>query len=396
MRLPLKGLRVLTLEQFGAGPFGSMYLADMGAEVIKIENPAAGGDASRHMGPHFLGPNDSEYFQSLNLNKSSLTLNLKTEAGQEILHRLASGCTAVMNNLRGNQPEILGIDYESLKGRNPKIVCAHLSAYGRDNERASWPGYDYLMQAEAGFFSVTGEPGTPPARFGLSIIDFLTGVTTAFALMAAVYDAERTGVGRDIDVSLFDVALHELNYPGTWYLNSGTVTGRLPRSAHPTAVPTQLVQTADGWVFIMCMMEKFWEALLGVIERPDLGADERFESMAKRRQHRDDLTPILDEVFSRQPTAYWVDALAGIIPVSPVYDLPEALDNPYVHDIGMIRSTPHPENPEFRTIANPIKLNGQRVNSKPCHALGEDTDRLLEELGYDAADIEALRDAEVI
>lgn len=396
MRLPLQGLRILTLEQFGAGPFGSMYLADMGAEVIKIENPGARGDASRHMGPHFLGENDSEYFQSLNLNKSSLTLNLKTEAGQEILQRLVTSSTAVMNNLRGNQPEVLGIDYSALKKHNPKIVCAHLSAYGRDNERASWPGYDYLMQAEAGFFSVTGEPGTPPARFGLSIIDFLTGVTTAFALMAAVYDAERTGAGADIDVSLFDVALHELNYPGTWYLNSGTVTGRLPRGAHPTAVPTQLVKTQDGWVFIMCMMEKFWDALLEVIARPELGEDRRFESMETRREHRDELTPILDEVFSQQPTSYWVDQLKGVIPVSPVYDLREALENPFVHDIGMVRATPHPANPKFRTISNPIKLNGQRVGSVPCNALGEDTNRILDEIGYSPRDIDALRQAKVV
>ena len=393
MRLPLEGLRVLTMEQFGAGPFGSMYLADMGAEVIKIENPAAGGDASRSMGPNYLGEHDSEYFQSLNTNKKSMTLNLKTSQGQEVLARLAATSDVVMNNMRGDQPGKLGLDYGSLARNNPRLVCAHLSAYGRDNDRASWPGYDYLMQAEAGFLSVTGEPGTPPARFGLSVVDFLTGITTAFAVMAALFDAQRTGQGRDVDVSLFDVALHELNYPGTWYLNSGTVTGRLPRSSHPTAVPVQLVKTADGWLFLMCMMQKFWQHLVAVIERPDLAADPRFVDLKQRAAHRDELTPLLDEALAAGTTAHWVAALAGKVPVSPVYDVPQALENPFAHEVGMIKSLPHPHKADFRTFANPIKLDGQRVPAKVCEALGASTDPLLREAGFSAAEIEALREA---
>jgi crotonobetainyl-CoA:carnitine CoA-transferase CaiB-like acyl-CoA transferase len=396
MRLPLSGLRVLTMEQFGAGPFGSMYLADMGAEVIKIENPATGGDASRSMGPNYLGEHDSEYFQSLNINKKSMTLNLKTAQGREVLARLAAVSDVVMNNMRGDQPGKLGLDYATLGPHNPRLICAHLSAYGRDNDRAGWPGYDYLMQAEAGFFSVTGEPGTPPARFGLSVVDFLTGITTAFAVVAALFDANRTGQGRDVDVSLFDVALHELNYPGTWYLNSGTVTGRLARSSHPTAVPVQLIKTRDGWVFVMCMMQKFWDHLVQVIQRPDLAADPRFSDMKQRAAHRDDLTPLLDEILSTRDTAYWVDALAGKVPVSPVYDLPQALENPFAHDVGMIRNVPHPAKTDFRTFANPIKLDGQRVPAQTCAGLGANTSDLLQEVGYDPADIDGLRSDGVI
>jgi crotonobetainyl-CoA:carnitine CoA-transferase CaiB-like acyl-CoA transferase len=244
--LPLSGVRILTFENFGAGPFGSMYLADLGAEVIKIENRLQGGDASRGMGPYFLGENDSDYFQALNLNKRSISLNVKTPEGREAFQRLVGTADAVLNNLRGDQPDKLGLTYEALSAFNPRIVCAHLSAFGRDNERRGWPGYDYMMQAEAGYLSVTGEPGTPPARFGLSVIDFMTGVTTALALVAALFGAQRSGKGRDVDVSLFDVALHQLSYPGTWYLNQGLVTGRLPRGAHPSAVPVQLYRTADG------------------------------------------------------------------------------------------------------------------------------------------------------
>ena len=396
MRLPLTGVRVVTLEQFGAGPYGSMNLADMGAEVIKLENPATGGDASRGMGPHYLGENDSEYFQSLNYNKRSLTLNLKTEQGQEVLHRLVATVDAVANNLRGSQPAALGIDYASLKAFNPKVVCAHLSAYGRGNDREDWPGYDYLMQAEAGFLSVTGEPGTPPARFGLSIIDFMTGMTMAFGLVSALFDAARTGRGRDVDVSLFDVALSNLTYPGTWFLNSGTVTGRAPRGAHPTATPVQLVKTADGWLFVMCMMEKFWRLLVEVIGHPHWADEERFATMEARREHRDELTPLLDEACSGQPTAHWVEALSGKVPVAPVYDIQQALDNPFVHEIGMVQNSPHPEKPEFRAISNPVKLDGQRVEERVCAALGADTDDLLRQLGYRDGDIESLRNNGIV
>ncbi len=161
--LPLAGLRVLTFENFGAGPFGSMYLADLGAEVIKIESREQGGDATRSMGPFFLGEHDSHFFQTFNLNKKSVALNLKHAEGREAFRRLVRTADVVMNNLRGDQPEKLGIDYATLGRVNPRILCAHLSAYGRDNERRGWPGYDYLMQAEAGYLHLTGEPGTPPA-----------------------------------------------------------------------------------------------------------------------------------------------------------------------------------------------------------------------------------------
>ncbi len=368
-----------------------MNLADMGAEVIKIENPASGGDASRSMGPHFLGPNDSEYFQSLNYNKRSLTLNLKTAEGQAVLHRLVPTVDAVANNLRGNQPAALGLEYDTLKEFNPKVVCAHLSAYGRDNERADWPGYDYLMQAEAGFLSVTGEPGTPPARFGLSIIDFMTGMTMAFGLVSALFDAARSGQGRDVDISLFDVALSNLTYPGTWFLNSGTVTGRAPRGAHPTATPVQLVKTADGWIFLMCMMEKFWRLLVEVMGGPEWANDRRFSDMAARREHRDALTELLDKTFSEHPTNYWVEALSGKVPVAPVYDIQQALDNPFVQRIGMVQDSPHPHKTDFRAISNPIKLDGQRVEEKVCAPLGADTEELLRELGYTNGEIEQLR-----
>ncbi|HPF25404.1 MAG TPA: CoA transferase [Steroidobacteraceae bacterium] len=394
--LPLTGIRILTFENFGAGPFGSMYLADLGAEVIKIENRQQGGDATRRMGPYYLGSDDSHFFQTFNLNKKSVTLNLKTPDGQDVFHKLVGKSDAVLNNLRGDQPEKLGLTYDALKAYNPKIVCAHLSAYGRDNERKAWPGYDYLMQAEAGYLHLTGEPGSPPSRMGLSIIDFMTGITTALALVAALFGTSRSGVGRDLDVSLFDVALHQLSYPGNWYLNEGARTGRLARSSHPSATPVQLYKTQDGWIFIMCMTEKFWQALLPIIGRADLGAEARFATADVRRANRDALTPILDAEFERDTTANWLTKLQGILPAAPVYDMAQALDNPFLARIGALQVLQHPQRPDFRALTNPIKLDGRRLPSRVASALGADTRDILGELGLSQQDLDALAAKQVI
>jgi crotonobetainyl-CoA:carnitine CoA-transferase CaiB-like acyl-CoA transferase len=394
--LPLAGLRILTFENFGAGPFGSMYLADFGAEVIKIEHRGQGGDATRGMGPFFLGEHDSHFFQTFNLNKKSLTLDLKQADGQQVFRKLVETSDVVMNNLRGDQPAKLGLEYATLAAVNPRIVCAHLSAYGRDNERRGWPGYDYLMQAEAGYLHLTGEPDTPPTRMGLSIVDYMTGITTAMAILAALLGVARTGKGCDVDVSLFDVALHQLTYPGNWYLNEGHRTTRLPRSSHPSAVPVQLLRTRDGWIFVMCMTPKFWDALLGVLGRPELGTDPRFASTESRRSHRDELTKVLDSALGDDTTANWLERLRGRLPVAPVHDLSEALDNPFAATVGMVRTVPHPRRANFRVLANPVKLDGQRPPSRSAPALGADTEPLLIELGYTAAQIAALRQGNVV
>ena len=392
-RPPLEGIRVLTFENFGAGPFGSMYLADLGAEVIKIENRAQGGDATRGMGPFFLGEHDSHFFQTFNLNKKSVALNLKRPEGQAAFHRIVRTADVVMNNLRGDQPEKLGLDYAALGSVKPGILCAHLSAYGRDNERKGWPGYDYLMQAEAGYLHLTGEPGTPPARMGLSIIDYMTGITTAVAILGALIGVMKSGRGRDIDVSLFDVALHQLTYPGNWYLNEAHPTERLPRSSHPSAVPVQLFRTRDGWIFVMCMTEKFWLALLGVLGREDLASDPRCADAKARRANRDALSGILDAGCERESTRLWLDPLQGLLPVAPVNDLAQALDNPFAKAIGMVRGLPHPARPDFRVLANPIKLDGERLPSRRAPQLGEHTDEVLAGAGLSAAEIAALRAA---
>jgi crotonobetainyl-CoA:carnitine CoA-transferase CaiB-like acyl-CoA transferase len=363
-----------------------MFLADLGAEVVKVENTETGGDTARHVGPRFLGEADSEYFQTFNAGKMSVTLDLKSEDGCAALRRLAGSADAVMNNLRGDQPEKLGLDYKSLAAVNPSIVCLHISAYGRDNERKAWPGYDFLMQAEAGLMSLTGEPDGPPQRFGSSLIDFMTGITGIVGLLSCIMRARKTGQGCDVDVSLFDVAMHQLSYPGTWHINGGPMPARLARSAHQSITPVQTVRTRDGWIYVMCMKEKDWETLARLIGHPEHVADSRFATPAARRQHRADLTRVLDEAMSQRTTAEWLEVLTGHLPVGPVYDVAQAAANPFAQSVGMVRNVPHPAKPDFRMLANPLKIDGQRLEQRVCAPLGADNEALLGRPKQEAAE----------
>jgi crotonobetainyl-CoA:carnitine CoA-transferase CaiB-like acyl-CoA transferase len=394
--LPLNGVRVLAVEQYGAGPFGTMFLADQGAEVIKVENPADGGDMARAVGPHFFAPGDSLFFHSFNRNKKSLTLDLGRPEGQAVFHDLVRTADAVASNLRGDVPEKLGLVYAHLKAHNPKIVCAHLSAYGRTGPRAAWPGFDYLMQAEAGYFSLTGEPGTPPARFGLSIVDLMSGLGLAYALLAALTGARATGVGRDVDVSLFDMALTNTCYLATWYLNKRFAATRLPRSAHPSLTPCQLYRTRDGWIYLMCNKEKFWPALCAKLGRREWTEDGRFRDFAARLQHRDLLTELLDAELGRRTTEEWLAHFAGAVPAAPIYDLAQALENPFVTEHDRLQTLAHPTEGPYRMVAPPVRCPGEDAPARPAPALGEQTEALLRELGYDDARIRALRGARVI
>ncbi len=372
---PLKGLRILTIEQYGAGPYGTQLLAALGAEVIKIENPA-GGDTSRAAGPYFLGDDDSQFFQTFNRGKKSVVVDLKDATGRAAFERLVASADAVANNLRGDLPAKLRVDYAALKTIRPSIVCAHLSAYGRGNARETWPGYDYLMQAEAGFLSLTGEPDGPPARFGLSMVDFMTGTMMAVGLLAAVHGAKATGEGCDVDVSLLDTALHQLSYPATWYLNEGEETGRLARSSHPSVVPSQLFTTADGWIFLMCQLPKFWNVFCDGVGRSDLASDTRYLDVKARRDNRDALQAELDALFGAKPTAHWMALLGGKVPIAPVYDIAQALESPYA--AHLIETVEHPDRPGgLRLLREPIQINGAPPSQARAPKLGEHTQHLL-------------------
>ena len=383
MSLPLSGVRIASVEQYGAGPFGTQHLADLGAEVIKIENFHDGGDIGRAVGPQFFGPGDSHFYEAFNRNKRSLGLDLKHPKGQEIFRKLVERSDAVFDNLRGDLPTKVGITYAQLANVNAKIVCVHLSAYGRSGSRASWPGYDYLMQAEAGYLSLTGEPDGPPARFGLSIVDLMTGTTAAMALLAGLVDAQATGRGRDLDVSLFDVALHNLAYVATWYLNGGIVTNREPRSSHPSLTPSQLCRTKDGWLFIMCNKEKFWTALAEAVGKPEWATDPEYLTFAARLKNREQVTQELDAVLTTATTAEWISRLGGKVPIAPVYDVQQALENPFVAEQQLVLDFQHPEHGKIRGVASPVRLENSAVlPTRAAPRLGEDTDALLEEPGY--------------
>ena len=277
-----------------------------------------------------------------------------------------------------------------MKNVNPNIVCTHISAYGRDNDRADWPGYDYLMQAECGFLELTGEPDSPPARFGLSMIDFMTGTVAAMGTLAALMGRDNNG-GCDVDVSLFDVALHQLSYPGTWYMNHGIRTTRVARSGHPSNAPVQLYTTGDGW-----MTQKFWLLLLETLEAPELAEDRRFLSMQDRHRNREELTPLLDTLFQARATDEWIERLQSRVPVAPVYDLPKALDNPFVEDIDMIQDMPYRDQGTLRTLRNPIKLDGNRLRGAPGHGLGEDNASVYGDLLGLTESLDTLKDDDVI
>jgi crotonobetainyl-CoA:carnitine CoA-transferase CaiB-like acyl-CoA transferase len=396
--LPLKGVRVLAVEQYGAGPFGTLYLADLGAEVIKIENPSDGGDMSRAVGPHFFAPDDSQFFHTFNRNKLSLTLDLAVPEARAVLHDLVRSADAVACNLRGDVPQKLGLTYAHLKAHNPRIVCAFLSAYGRDGPRAAWPGFDFLMQAETGYFSLTGEPGGPPARCGLSIVDLMSGLAMAYALVSALLAARASGEGRDIDVSLFDVALFNVSYLATWYLNAGYRQDRLPRSAHPSLTPCQLYRTQDGWIYLMCNKEKFWPALCRALGRPEWAADPRFRTFADRLANRALVNEQVESELVKRTTGEWLATFGGAVPAAPVLDVAQALENPFVTEHERLAAVPHAPAPggAYRVVAPPVRCAGDTAPARPAPELGADTETILRRLGYDEARIARLKSAGAI
>ena len=316
-RPPLDGLRILAVSQFGAGPFGTQLLADLGAEVIKLEDPAVGGDVSRQVGP-YAEDGDSLYFQSFNRGKKSVTLDLKHPEGQTVLRDLARVSHAVFNNLRGDLPDRLGLTYAALRDVNPAIVCCSLSGFGLTGPRAAEPAFDYLIQGYAGWMSITGEPDAPPGKCGVSVVDFASGYASAAALMAGLWDAQRSGVGRDMELSLLDTAVSMLSYFATWTLNRDWRPARVADSGHQTLVPAQNFPTRDGWIVVFCNKEKFWTALVQALELDALARDPRFASFAGRLAHKEALVAILKARFAERTTAEWLARLRGKVPCAPV------------------------------------------------------------------------------
>jgi crotonobetainyl-CoA:carnitine CoA-transferase CaiB-like acyl-CoA transferase len=387
---PLADVRVIALEQYGAGPWGTLQLADLGAEVIKIEDPASRGDVGRYV-PPFAEGEDSLFFETFNRNKKSISLDLRHPAGRAVLEDLVRHSDVVYSNLRGDQPRKLGLTYEQLESVNPRIVCCSLSGFGMTGPRAAEAGYDYMMQGLAGWMSLTGDPDGPPTKSGLSLVDLSGGYASAIAVLAGLWRARRDGVGCDCDVSLFETALHELMYVGSWAATRGYVSPRRPNSAHPSIVPFQNFATADGWIVVACPKQKFWERLCEAIGRTELVVDSRFADFSARDRNRDELVSILEDGFRARPSKEWLELLAEAgVPSSPVNDVLTAVGE------ARLVEYEHPQLGVVRQVASPLRLSGGEPPLRAAPSRGEHTEQVLVELcGYTAERVRELAEAGV-
>ncbi len=391
---PLEDVRVVALEQYGAGPFGSMHLADLGAEVIKIEDPRTGGDVGRYV-PPFQEGEDSLFFETFNRNKRSLRLDVVNPAGRTVFEDLVRVSDAVYSNLRGDVPERLALRYDDLAALNPAIVCCSLSAFGMTGPRAAEPGYDYILQGIAGWMSITGEPDGPPTKSGLSLVDYCGGFVAAAALLAGLHAARRDGRGMNCDLSLFDTALGLLTYPAVWHLNGDFTPVRTKKSAHPSIVPFQNFRTADGWIVVVAAKEKFWQRLADALGRPELATDERFATFDDRRRNAEACLAILDEIFASQSSEHWIELLADAgVPCGPVNDVAGALADAQTAARDLVVETDHPRFGTVRQLASPVRVGDETPTYRRAPLLHEDADDILRAtLGYDDRRIVELTDA---
>ncbi|MBU88106.1 MAG: CoA transferase [SAR202 cluster bacterium] len=393
---PLSNVRVLAISQFGAGPFATLLLSDLGAEVIKIEDPESFGDVARSV-PPYAYDGDSTYFQSFNRGKKSLGLNLRQNSGIKIFHDLVEKSSVVFNNLRGDLPKKLGLTYDTLKQINPSVVTCSLSGFGVNSDRSSEPGYDPIIQALAGYMSITGDKNSPPVKSGVSIIDFAGGFAASLAISAALVEVRSTGLGRDIDVGLFDTSLSMLSYFSSWHLNHGWLPDRTHLSAHQSITPAQNYKTSDGWVTIFCAKEKFWHDMAKTMNLSHLLNDPRFKTFDDRKNNRQLLNEIIEPLIVQKPTAYWVKLFLNKVPCAPVRSLPEALNDPLIKSRDMIIENNHPLRGVMRHVKSPFITDGANANVGPAPRLGQNTNEImLELLGYKKSHVNELRQSGVI
>ena len=392
MGFPLEGVRILELGQIIAGTYGGLVLSDLGAEVIKIETPE--GDLGRipSVAPY---NGQSALFLTLNRNKQSIAINLKSEEGRQVFYDLVATADVVIDNFRPGVLERLKIDYASLKAIKPDIIQCSVTGFGATGEYKDYPALDVIIQAVAGYMAVTGEPGRPPVRTGIPLADLCGGIFSSKAILAALFDRERTGEGRYIELSMFDGMLSLLIYMGTMWLSKGELA-EPPGSGHMYSVPWQAFECADGYIVIATRQEVFWTRLCDALEAPELAADPRFASNPERVANREALIPILEDILAKRSVGDWIARFReGDIPAAPVNNLDGVFAEPPVAERDMIVEYEHPQAGKVRLPGNPIKMSGMEGTiSKPAPMLGEHTDQLLADLlGLDAAAIAALRAA---
>lgn len=348
---PLAGIRIVEIGHMLAGPYCGLMLADMGAEVIKIEPPE--GDIARTVSPHFIGPHNA-YFASLNRNKKSVVLDLATQDGKAALGRIVADAQALVTNLRPSAIRKLGLTYESLRRWNERLVCVALTGYGLDGPYCDNPAYDYVIQAMTGVMAATGDPAGPPTKAGYSAVDNSAGLVAAIGLLAKIVE----GRGGQVDVAMYDVMVSQLNYLAGAALNAGETIGRMPASSHPYLVPAQLFPTADGWLTLFITHDKFWRKFCTEAGRADWIDDPVFSSMTGRREHRAQVIPAIAEVLVHASAAQWVQRLAPLgVVVAEVSTLNEAL----VSDLAAARALVVPLGDgslPLRAVASPIRFDG--------------------------------------
>lgn len=377
---PLEGVRILDLTHMLSGPYASMLLGDLGADVVKVESPDRP-DRARSVPPWRVG-DQSAYYLSLNRNKRSVTLDLKKPADLEQFLGLVRTADVVFENFRPGVAHRLGIDRATLEAYNPQVIVCSLSGFGQSGPWRDRPAYDYLVQALAGTMSLTGDPSGPPTKYGVSIVDHVGGLFAVIGILSAIVSRQHGGGNRVVDVSLFDSHVSLLSYLAGWQLNCGAVPTRQPSSAHPTLVPSQVFETADGYLVIMILADHFWRPMCNALGMPKLAEDPRFIDATQRLTHRDELVPILEERIREESTQHWVDALveAGV-PSAPVQSVPEVLDSEQVRAREMVLDLHHPHYGSYQAIANPLNFPGSGpLPARPAPLLGEHTDELLGEL----------------
>lgn len=375
----LKGIRVLDLTRVISGPYCAMMLGDLGAEVIKIEQPGSG-DPSRKLGPPFKD-GESGYFISINRNKKSMTLNLKTEEGLEVFKELVKVSDVILENYRAGVADKLKIGYEDMKKVNPKIIYCSITAFGSNGPYRDIPGYDLTMQAISGEISITGEPDGMLAKMGVPMGDLGGSFFGAAGILAALYARERDGKGRHIDIGLFDTQLALLCYHQSPYLLEGIREKKPEGTGHPNIVPYKMYQTKDIKIVVAILGENFWVKLCELLDIPHIATDSRFDRNDKRSKNRKELEPILEEAFLKKSGRELVKKFYEVgIPGAPVNSIAEALEEPQVAAREMIVEVDHTKCGKVKVIGSPIKIEGMKQEYNPPPTLGEHNEEILQKL----------------
>ena len=393
----LADLVVIDLTRVLAGPYCTMVLGDLGARVIKVEQPGHGDD-TRQWGPPFTETGESAYFICVNRNKQSLTLNLKSDTGQNILRELVRQADVLVENFKVGTMEKLGLGYESLRALNSRLIYCAITGYGQSGPYRDRAGYDAPIQAEGGIMSITGPEQGEPSKVGVAIADIMAGMYAAVSILAALHHRMQTGEGQFIDIALFDSQLGWLANVASAYLVSDQKPGRYG-SAHASIVPYQLMPTQDGWLMLAVGNDSQFGSLCRVLGHPEWQQDERFATNPARVVHRAELVPLLEEHFRTRTSAAWFKQLLDAdVPCGPVNDIPTALSDPQAQARQMVQTVVHPISGSLKMVGPVPKLSGTpaEITSAPP-LLGEHTDRVLQELlGYDDKEIAALRASGII